>query len=598
VIFSHFFSEEFVMNKFEQLITFWLPKNYAKRGSDSQRGLRLYVIILWFNIFIGVLNVVSNPVLTNIIFSAIFSTLHLISLAIVKGTGRLRLAYWVDNVPAIIAAILAIMVGGGLNSTPVWLLYALPIIGMLVLGRSMGAVQMGIAFVVIVAFGVAQGSGVVFPVVQPPTPFSLVTGITIALLCLCGCAFLFEQNRVEAEKLLEAEKASVQHKVDEAVTTLEKQQAEQRERDAANFRETSEARQILSSSINKLLIEMQSLAGGDLTVQVSTNDEGEIGLLYAGFNETVEQIRSLVAQVAANVNLTAAATAQIADRTNAVSEDMKSQLFETNGIAAAMDEMSATIEENSMQVTQAVQEAERTEKEAERGGVIVQEAIAAVQSISQVVERSVEVIRELDRSSEAIGDITKVIDEIADQTNLLALNAAIEAARAGEQGRGFAVVADEVRKLAERTQQATKEISITVKSIQNQTGTAVRAMTSGAADMEKGNAAAARAKEALDEIIGRTRHVVEVIGQVATASEQQAATVTEIARSIEKINHITQHSVDAMQGNMLEVGKLERLAQNLESLLHEFKIDKNADSSFHSSLQNSLPSAAKRRLQA
>jgi methyl-accepting chemotaxis protein len=583
---------EIVFNRF---VNFWMPSADKQRESTHQRGLRLYVIILWFNISIGVLNVVSNPVGTNLVFSTIFSTIHLIALAIIKRTGRLRLAYWIDTVPAILAAILAISAGGGLHSTAVWLLYALPVIGMLVLGRAMGTLQIGIALVIVIGFGIAQYNGVVFPITQVPTPFSLATATSVALLCLGGCAFLFEQNRIEAEQMLAAEKASVQQKVDEAVATLERQQEDIRQRDAANLDETRTAQQRLSSSINKLLIEMQSLAGGDLTVHVRTDDEAEIGLLYAGFNETVEQIRGLVAQVADNINRAAAATSQITDRTNDVSDGMKAQLFETNGIAAAMDEMASTIEENSQQVSHAVQEAELTEREAERGGAIVQEAIAAVQSISQVVTRSVEVIRELDRSSEAIGDITKVIDEIADQTNLLALNAAIEAARAGEQGRGFAVVADEVRKLAERTQQATKEISVTVKSIQHQTGTAVREMTSGAENVAKGNAAAANAKGALEKIIERTRHVADIISQVATASEQQAATVTEIAQGIEKITRVTQQSVDAMQGNMLELGRLEDLARNLEVLVHKFKLDDTSNATSHSA---SLTAGATKRLQA
>jgi len=207
---------------------------------------------------------------------------------------------------------------------------------------------------------------------------------------------------------------------------------------------------------------------------------------------------------------------------------------------------------------------------------VVEETVAGMNKIAMVVSQSAEIVRELGNSSDQIGEIIQVIDDIADQTNLLALNAAIEAARAGEQGRGFAVVADEVRKLAERTTKATKEIADMIKKIQKDTGGAVESIEMGTKEVEKGKELANKAGDSLKSIIKGTTVVVDVVTQVAAASEEQSATSEQISKSIEGINNVTQESATGVQQIARASEDLNRLTNNLQTLISKFKLKTNS----------------------
>ena len=200
------------------------------------------------------------------------------------------------------------------------------------------------------------------------------------------------------------------------------------------------------------------------------------------------------------------------------------------------------------------------------------ETIRGMERISEVVRKSAETVQELGNSSNQIGEIIQVIDDIADQTNLLALNAAIEAARAGEQGRGFAVVADEVRKLAERTTKATKEIAAMIKKIQKDTVGAVESMQQGTEEVQKGKELARKAGTSLNEIITGAQKVVDIITQVAAASEEQSSTSEQISKSIESISSVTQQSAGGVQQIAHAAEDLNRLTVNLQELVANFKI--------------------------
>jgi methyl-accepting chemotaxis protein len=193
--------------------------------------------------------------------------------------------------------------------------------------------------------------------------------------------------------------------------------------------------------------------------------------------------------------------------------------------------------------------------------------------IAEVVGNAASTVRELGNSSNQIGEIIQVIDDIADQTNLLALNAAIEAARAGEQGRGFAVVADEVRKLAERTTKATKEIAAMIKRIQEDTGNAVQSIESGTKEVETGKDLAKKAIEALDEIIGSTNSTIDAVNQVAAASEEQSSAAEQISKSIEGISSVTQESAAGTQQIARAAEDLNKLTYNLQELISRFTIN-------------------------
>lgn len=205
-------------------------------------------------------------------------------------------------------------------------------------------------------------------------------------------------------------------------------------------------------------------------------------------------------------------------------------------IATAMEEMSMTVNEVAGNTSNAADSASKVSDNAHEGQKVVNQAVEEMQKVAELVRSSAVIVGNLGATSEKIGEFVNVINEIADQTNLLALNAAIEAARAGEMGRGFAVVADEVRRLAERTMKSTKQISTMVAEIQNGTQLAVESIELGKSEAEKGEALSHKAEDSLISIVQSIEEIKNVIAQIATASEEQAATATVIASSLEEIS--------------------------------------------------------------
>ena len=192
--------------------------------------------------------------------------------------------------------------------------------------------------------------------------------------------------------------------------------------------------------------------------------------------------------------------------------------------------------------------------------------------VAKSTRETAEKIQALGKSSDRIGHIVGVIDDIADQTNLLALNAAIEAARAGEQGRGFAVVADEVRKLAERTTTATKEIAEMIETIQEETRTAVVAMNSGTVKVDEGVNSAREAGEALQKIINSAQNVQDMISQIATAATEQASATVQVKANMEQIAGLVKKSTDGAQNSAQACGDLSSLASDLTDIIRGFKL--------------------------
>jgi len=203
---------------------------------------------------------------------------------------------------------------------------------------------------------------------------------------------------------------------------------------------------------------------------------------------------------------------------------------------------------------------------------VVNETIHGMQTIAQVVRESADSIGKLAKSADQIGNIIGVINDVADQTNLLALNAAIEAARAGEHGRGFAVVADEVRKLAERTGKATGEITDMIKGIQNETNEAVQSMESGIQEVDKGRELADQAGNSLNEIVTMTQRVMDMIQQIATASEEQSTAAEQISKNIENISSVTKETATGAEQSAAAAEELNRQAEGLQQMVARFKV--------------------------
>jgi methyl-accepting chemotaxis protein len=357
---------------------------------------------------------------------------------------------------------------------------------------------------------------------------------------------------------LQTEKASVQAKVDDAV------------------RQISEEKRHLSASIERILQSMEAFSNGDLTVRLTATSNDDIGKLYDGFNAAISNIRLMVDKVADAAEQTANTSQIILEQTQSLVNGIAQQSDQMEAASLTVAEMNSTISDNTRKTVMAARDASGASDDAAQSETIVAEMISEMGFIGAAVTNSADVIAELGKSSNEIGKIARVIEEIADQTNLLALNAAIEAARAGEQGRGFAVVADEVRHLAERTQQATKQITSMIGKIQTDTTSAIKAMRSGKDRVERGQAITQDAGDALHRIIGRTQNVAIVVENIAAASEQQVAMSKNIVQTIHTVQGISSQSGQSLQQIRQSIQRLGKFTDNLQSLMNFFTLDEES----------------------
>jgi len=307
---------------------------------------------------------------------------------------------------------------------------------------------------------------------------------------------------------------------------------------------------------------LKRVADKDLTHTLDFHSQDEVGEMAVSLNKTIETFHAVLEQIQESASTLADSTDSIVGITEQSSESARRQADETTQVATAMHEMSSTVVEVGSNSQQAADAARHAADTARQGGKVVGETLATMRSIATSNSSISERITELGKSSEKIGAIASVIDDIADQTNLLALNAAIEAARAGEQGRGFAVVADEVRKLAERTASATKEIAGMIDSIQHEAREAVGAMQRGTQEVEQGVQKTEGSGKALDQIIEMATSVGDMVTQIASAATEQSATAETINANVANIAEMTQQS-------SLNAGETAKSCNNLSALANE-----------------------------
>ncbi|HYU47906.1 MAG TPA: methyl-accepting chemotaxis protein, partial [Terriglobales bacterium] len=278
---------------------------------------------------------------------------------------------------------------------------------------------------------------------------------------------------------------------------------------------------------------------GDLTKRLEISSHDEVAELATWFNTFVDKLQEILCKVSSNSKSIAAAGAEISASARQQTRGTEVQRDQITQVATAMQEMASTVQQVSENSNSAAAASQKAAETARQGGTVVEETLARMRAIAQAVGETAKKVQELGKQSDQIGKIIGVIDDIADQTNLLALNAAIEAARAGEQGRGFAVVADEVRKLAERTSSATKEITGMIRGIQAETKCAVTAMQAGTKEVEQGVELTTQAGSSLHDIIQMSEQVGDMITQIATAATEQSAASEEINGNIDQISKIT-----------------------------------------------------------
>ena len=325
-----------------------------------------------------------------------------------------------------------------------------------------------------------------------------------------------------------------------------------------------------------------SIANNDLSVQdLAVDSEDEIGEATASLNTMKNNLRQMVHSIARTAESVAAASEEISATAAEQSHTAETQRNQVLQIATAMHEMTSTVIEVSGNSNRAADVARQSAEMANRGGEIVQNTLKTMNVISDAVSSSGRQVNELGKRSNEIGRIAGVIDEIADQTNLLALNAAIEAARAGEQGRGFAVVADEVRKLAERTTTATKEIARMIEAIQTETHSAVLAMEEGTRQVKQGVSATNQAGDALQQIIRKSEEVGDMITMIATASTEQSSATEEVKNSMEQISKLVEASTIGTQQSAKACQDLSELTGSLQNLVERFRLGQEQASGAH-----------------
>ena len=339
---------------------------------------------------------------------------------------------------------------------------------------------------------------------------------------------------------------------------------------------------------------VDAIANNDLTQEVEESQienigitsTDEVGTLVRAIEETLDakkrmgaslknmsnNLTQMVAELQESGSQLVAASNEIASTSEQMSRGANDQTQQVGQISTAIEEMTATIVESSRNAGEASDGAKGASETAEQGGIIVNDTIQGMQRIAEVVRMSAESIGKLAQSADQIGEIVGVIDDIADQTNLLALNAAIEAARAGEQGRGFAVVADEVRKLAERTGKATGEITDMIKGIQTETSEAVESMEKGTSEVDNGRELADKAGSSLTEIVNVSQRVVDMIQQIATASEEQSTAAEQISKNIENVASVTKESATGAEQAAAAAEELSRQAEGLQNMVTKFKV--------------------------
>jgi methyl-accepting chemotaxis protein len=328
----------------------------------------------------------------------------------------------------------------------------------------------------------------------------------------------------------------------------------------------------ITKPIQETIAAINAISSGDLTHKITYDSRDELGVMSKQFNQFTAKLRDIITSVIQSTVHVASASAEFSSTAESMATATDQLTSQAATVATATEEMAATASDIASNSGMAAEGSSQANESAMDGTRVVEMTMQVMDKIAERVKSSSKTVDELGRSSDQIGEIVGTIEDIADQTNLLALNAAIEAARAGEQGRGFAVVADEVRALAERTTRATKEIGEMIKSIQKETRNAVTEMEQGVQEVIKGSEEAFKSGQALKTILDRVGNVTVQVSQIATAAEEQSATSIEISNNIQEMTFVIQQSSVGTQQIATSSSEMARMAEELKNQISWFKV--------------------------
>jgi twitching motility protein PilJ len=335
--------------------------------------------------------------------------------------------------------------------------------------------------------------------------------------------------------------------------------------------QTREQRDSMQSSVVKLLDEVGGVADGDLTVEAEVTSD-ITGAIADSFNMMIVQLREIIQDVQEATLEVSSSANEIRATTEHLSKGSEAQAAQISGTSSAIEDMASSIQQVSENAATSAQVGEQALVNAQQGILAVQNTMEGMTRIRDQVQETAKRIKRLGESSQEIGDIVQLIGDIADRTSILALNASIQAAMAGDAGQGFAVVAEEVERLAERSTEATKQIDTLIRTIQNETNEAVAAMESTTNEVVEGSLLAEEAGQALSEIGTVSGRLQELIQSISMASQQQARGSEELAHSMVEIAEVTQQTAVGTKQAAVSINTLATLADELRASVSAFKL--------------------------